>query len=35
MSSKDIKIKDFGKKTDKLYNLDLKNLPGLPYPYED
>jgi len=35
MSSKDIKIKDFGKKTDQLYKLDLSKIPKLPYPYED
>ena len=35
MSNKDIKIKDIGKQTDQLYRLDLKDLPKLPYPYED
>ncbi len=29
------KIKDFGKKTDRLYTLDPKELPELPYPYHD
>jgi len=35
MSSKDVKIKNFGKKTDQLYKIDLSDLPKLPYPYED
>ncbi|MFZ5979125.1 MAG: (Fe-S)-binding protein [Candidatus Zixiibacteriota bacterium] len=33
--SKMIKVKDISKKTDQLFELDLKNLPKLPYPYED
>ncbi|MBN1211319.1 MAG: (Fe-S)-binding protein [candidate division Zixibacteria bacterium] len=30
-----IKVKDISKKTDRLYTLDPKDLPKLPYPYED
>ena len=33
--SKPIKVKDISRKTDQLFELDLKNLPKLPYPYED
>lgn len=35
MSNKNIKVKDLGKKTDRVYNLDVKELPKLPYPYDD
>jgi len=33
--SRIIKVKDIGKKTDRLYTLDPKDFPKLPYPYED
>jgi len=35
MNKNFIKVKDFGKKSDRLYNIDPKELVKLPYPYED
>ncbi len=35
MSNSDIKIKDISRKTDQLFTLETKDLPKLPYPYED
>ena len=35
MKSRKPKLNDIGKKTDRLFSLDLENLPRLPYPYED
>ncbi len=33
--SKNIRIKDFGKKADQLVNIDLSKIAKLPYPYEN
>jgi len=33
--SRIIKVKDISKKADRFYTLDPKDLPKLPYPYED
>ncbi len=30
-----LRVKDIGKKADPLVNIDMTNLPKLPYPYED
>ncbi|MCP4726638.1 MAG: hypothetical protein GY863_16455, partial [bacterium] len=35
MKKNDINVKEFGKKVDQLFELDTKDLPKLPYPYED
>jgi len=35
MSKCDIRIKDISKKTDQLFEVNPKDLPKLPYPYED
>ncbi len=35
MSKNNIKIKDISKPTGQLFNLDIGDLPKLPYPYED
>ena len=35
MKNNDIRIKNISDKKDQLYEVDLDNLPELPYPYHD